>query len=274
VSQSILASQPDYSHLANRPTQAAADASLFQAVRRILEQAQFIPDKSHILNIASGEMAEQALLLASAGYNVVAVGLDVPPQYLPVSGVKQWFNRRKHQQAWNRTTIPYYQALSRITGLKLQWKSAKIVLGDSSRLNESDNRFDVVVCANHLHHAPDVRGLLSGARRVLKPSGLFIANIHPFASLTGAFQTDPPVPWAHLRPDTRFVLPPGMPVNRWREQQYRTALEEFFTLEQWQPEDDPQAAQLLTPAIVAELADYTEAELSRKQILVIGQKTS
>ena len=131
-----------------------------------------------------------------------------------------------------------------------------------------------MVCANHLHHAPDVCGLLGEAHRVLKPDGLFVANIHPFAGLTGAFQTNPPVPWAHLRPATRFVLSPGVSVNRWREQQYRTSLEGFFTLEQWQPEDDPLAAQLLTPVVRAELEDYSEEELGRKHVLVVGKKTS
>jgi SAM-dependent methyltransferase len=274
VSRSSLDSQPDYSRLVGRASQAATDVALFQAIQQILEQFQFTPEKSLVLNLVCGELAEQALLLASAGYNVVAAGLDVPPQYLPVSGIKQWFSRRKHKQAWKEATTPYYQTLSRIAGMKLQWNSVKIILADPTRLDELEDRFDVVVCANHLHHAPDVRGLLGEACRILKPNGLFVANIRPFAGLTGAFQSTPPAPWAHLRPATRFVLSPGLPVNRWREQQYRTSLKEFFTLEWWQPEDDPQAARLLTPSVRAELGDYSEAELSRKQIFVVGKKTS
>jgi SAM-dependent methyltransferase len=223
VVEAILDSPPDYSRLSNLARQAPADAEIFKHYLACLERAGLLPKGTVILDLACGPLAPQTLLLNSAGYKTWGVDLDIPPGYWPLSGVKAWFKRNQHSKAWQVTTTPYYQALAQQVDLKLKWNRVKIKLADLTRLEATDNSFAAVICANHLQHAPDVNALLVEAARVLKPGGLFLANIRPYAALTGSFQVDSPAPWSHLRQEP----PPAayLPLNKWREIQYQAALE-------------------------------------------------
>jgi SAM-dependent methyltransferase len=268
----ILLSEPDYEHLAVGKKQADLDAAIFEQVRARLEQAGVQPGTGTVLNLACGPLAEQTLLLSSAGYNVIGAGTDIPPKYLPTAGAKQWLKRRGHNSAWSDATKPYFAALVGRSGLKLNWKNADIKLADLTRLDEADAAFKAVVCVNYLQHAPNVNSLLSEAARVLTAGGVLVANIRPFTGLTGALQLDLALPWGHLRYSDWFEEVPLLPLNKWREAQYRAALEEYFTVDEWQPENDAQASELLTQEILEELAHYTEGELTRKQIWVVARK--
>ncbi len=187
-----------------------------------------------------------------------------------MSGVKAWFKRNQHRKAWQTATAPYYRALAQQVDQKLKWNKVKIKPADLTRLEAEANSFAAVICANHLHHAPDVDALLAEAARVLKPGGLFLATIRPYAALTGAFQVDSPAPWSHLRQES--PPPAHLPLNKWRETQFRDALEKHFSLDQWLPATDMQAQSHLTPEIRAELADFSAAELTSKQIVVVAKK--
>jgi SAM-dependent methyltransferase len=143
-----------------------------------------------------------------------------------------------------------------------------------TRLNLSDNSFDVIICVHHLQHAPDVAGLLAEAARVLKPGGLFLADIQPYAALGGAFWPEAKIPWQHLHPEAGLytVQNQKLLLNKWREVQFQEAVASYFRIEQWLPEVDAQAQAQLTPEIKAELSDYAEEELTRKQIVVVARK--
>lgn len=274
VAQQALQRDPNYEHLAYDEQQAQTDAAIFKRLRADLQQAGIQPGAGKILDLACGPLAQQSLLLSSVGYNVVGLDLDIPPKFLPASGIKPWYRRFRHNKAWQAATGVYLEALARQVGFTLKWNRATINLADLTRLNQPDAAFDAVVCLNHLQHAPDVTGLLAEAARVLKPGGLFVANIRPFAGLTGALQLDLNVPWGHLRRTDWFESVPPQPLNKWRESQFRVALADFFTVQSWQPENDPQTLSLLTPDIRAELADYSEEELTRRQIWVVAQTNS
>ncbi|MFN8458888.1 MAG: class I SAM-dependent methyltransferase [Anaerolineae bacterium] len=150
----------------------------------------------------------------------------------------------------------------------------KIVLADLTRLDFAAATFDVVVCLNHLQHAPDVAALLAEAARVLKPKGLLVANIVPYASYNGAFSTDGRQPWDHLRRPEESTYTSGVILNHWHEDQYRAAFEKFFQIEQWHTEQDERAQTQLTPALRRELAGYDEAELTRKQIIAVARSVA
>lgn len=269
----IFQQPPHYQHLADSANQAGTDAQLFKRASHLLEETGLNRKTAKILDLACGPLAGQTLLFNSAGYNIIGVDMYIPPAYLPLPGFKQWFQRGKYVKAWQEATAPYYQALVRQIDLKLKWNGVKIELADLTRLKFPAGSFEAVICLNHLHQAPDVEGLLAEAARVLKPGGVLIAQLKPYASLSGAFSPDNPHSWSHLRPAAE-VFPPNSTVslNQWREPQHRAALEKFFRLEQWQTEQDDQAVAQLTPEIRSELGDYSEAELTRRQIMVLARK--
>ncbi|MCB0210632.1 MAG: class I SAM-dependent methyltransferase [Anaerolineae bacterium] len=270
VVETIFANPPDYSRLVDAGKHAADDATLFTWILTQLEQAGLKAGSAKLLDLACGPLASQTVLLASAGYDILGVDRDIPAGYLPLPGVTSWFKRNTYKNAWQAATDAYYQALAQQTKMPLSWKKVKIDLADVTRLKLPDNRFDAVICTDYLQHAPDVVGLLAEAARVLKPGGLLLADIRPFAGLHGAFETVD-APWGHLH--SAFVSTIDKPLNRWRAHRFRVALEESFTIEQWLSEDNPQADKLLTPERLAELADdYQAEELRCQKIIVVAKR--
>lgn len=269
----IFQRPPDYQHLTGLTHRAEADAHLFKRVVSLLEQSGASLKTVTILDLACGPLASQTLLLNSVGAKVTGADLHIPPAYLPLPGFKQWFQRGKYVKAWQEATSRYYQLLAQHSGLKLKWNGVKIVLADLTRLDFAAGTFEVVVCLNHLQHAPDVAAVLAEAARVLKPGGVLVANVVPFASYNGAFSADDRQPWHHLRQPEESAYTPGLVLNQWRENQYRAVFEKFFQIEQWQTEQNERAQAQLTPALKAELTAYDEAELTRQQIMVVARKS-
>jgi SAM-dependent methyltransferase len=266
VAAATLRRSPDYTHLASLAVRAPADVALFRQFSAALAEAGITPLSGPLLNLACGPLAEQCVLFSSAGYRITGADLDIPPGYLPLAGVRDWFHRRKHTAVWQEATAAYYQALGQQAGLRLDWGNVSLKLADITRLPDGDGSFAAVICAN-LHLVPDVRDLLAEAARVLKPAGLLVANIRPYAGLSGG-----PSPWAHLLAPETVTPAPGVTPNKWRAAQFQAAMEPYFTLTQWQVEIDPQAAARLTPELRAALADYSEAELTCGQILVVAHR--
>jgi SAM-dependent methyltransferase len=271
-SAAIFQQPPNYEHLAELTAWAAGDVQTFRQVKVFLEQDGVSPKSTHILDLACGLLAPQTLLLNSAGYKVTGADLHIPPAFLPLPGLKQWFGRGKYVKAWQEATNGYYQLLSQHSGLKLKWNGAKIVLADITRLEFSNQSFKAVICVNRLQHVPDVDDLLAEVARVLKPGGIFIADIVPYPALNGAFLADEAQPWLHLRHPAEALFNPGLILNQWREGQYRAAFEKFFRIEQWQVRQDQHALTMLTPAIWAELAGFTELELTCEQVVIVAKK--
>ncbi len=272
--KAIFENPPNYDHLAESAVHAGDDAQTFKRNLNLLETAGVLAKTAKVLDLACGPLAAQTLLLSSAGYQTIGVDLHIPPDYLPLSGFKQRLKKGKYVKAWKAATAAYYGALKRyVDGLRLKWGKVKIELADVTRLKFPHAGFDAVICVDYLHHAPDVSGLLAEAERVLKPGGLLLADIKPFTTLTGDFQTtNSDRPWGHLRGTSPDSLVPSLMLNKWRESEYQAAVEQFFTVEQWLTEQDDAAVSRLAPEIKAELSGYSEAELCRKKIVFVGRK--
>jgi SAM-dependent methyltransferase len=271
--ETIFDNPPDYDHLTGLTPRAAANAETFARNRRLLAQVWIDPKRAKVLDLGCGPLAPQTLLLNSAGYNVTGVDVQIPPDYLPLSGIMQRFRKGKYVKAWREATNPYYEALARhVADLRLSWKKVAIKLADPTRLEFAADSFTVVICANHLQHAPDVNGLLAEAARVLQTGGLFLADLVPYPALTGGFQGHETRPlWGHLRPQI-MTSDPTLLLNQWREDQFRTAVEQHFVIEQWLTEQNEAALAQLTPEIKAELSAYLPEELTRKNVVIVARK--
>ena len=266
----LLQNPANYQPLSDAVEQAEADAAAFKRNLALLTAANAALKEAKILDLACGLLAPETVLFSSTGYQTIGVDLHIPPAYLPLPGLKFWLKRRRQQQAWRSATTSYYQALAQQAGVKIRWGKVKIELADLTRLRFAEHSFDVILCSNYLQHAPDVDSLLAEAARVLRPGGLLLADLRPFPALTGAFQSlDSVLPWAHLRQNFND---PSLPLNRWRESQYRAALDKYFTIKQWLTEQDEAAQSYLTPEIEVELADYSAEELTRSEIVVLAQR--
>lgn len=269
--ETLLQQPPDFAYLENSVTHAPTDAQTFNHYRDILNQAGISRQTANLLDLACGPLAPLTVMFGGLGYNILGVDLYIPPAYWPVSFIQRLW-RGKYVKAWQAATDDYYQTLSRVSGIKVDWKKVNIGLVDLTRLPQTDRSFEGVLCNQYLQHAPDVAGVLAEAARVLKPNGLFVADIRPYPALTGAFlppDIDPA--WAHLRADDVGV-PPNTILNQWWEADYRAALEKQFTIEQWLTEQDEFAQTRLTPEIQAELAAYEADELTRQQVIIVARK--
>lgn len=266
----IFQHPPDFAHLKHSADHAPTDAHLFQQFVTLMKEARVNPT-AKLLDLACGPLAPQTLMFASSGYDILGLDLHIPPAYWPVNFVQR-LTRGKYIKGWKTATDSYYQALQQASGVQLNWRKVAIELADLTRLKQPSNQFEAVMCSQYLHHAPDVEGLISEAARLLKSGGTFMADIRPYPALTGAFLPPDAEPsWAHLR-QAGFSTPPNIILNQWRETHYRACLEKHFTIEQWLTEQDDLAQSRLTPDIQAELADYSEAELTRRNIIVVCRK--
>ncbi|MCB9079104.1 MAG: methyltransferase domain-containing protein [Anaerolineaceae bacterium] len=270
VVETIFTNPSDYSHLADAVKRVPEEVETFNRTRACLEQAGLTPGSVKLLDLACGPLAGQTVLLAAAGYDILGVDVDIPPGYLPLPGVMSWFKRNKYKNAWQGATASYYAALAQQAGVNLNWGKVKIELADPTRLKRPDGRFDAVICHDYLQHAPDVAGLLAEAARVLKPGGLLLADIRPYAGLHGAGEPVDP-PWGHLHPT--FIADTSQPLNQWREARFKAAIANRFRIEQWLPESDPQGQTLLTPEVRAALPDdYNSEELTRRRIMLVARR--
>jgi SAM-dependent methyltransferase len=269
----LLQNPPEYDHLANSAAQAGLDAETFHRNLAQLEKEEITATPaSSILDLACGPLAPQTVLFSSLGYSTLGVDLHIPPGYLPLPGVKLWFRRNQHAKAWKAATEPYYQALADSVSVEFNWKKVKIELADLTRLDLADGSFNAVFCVNYLQHALDVDGLLAETARILKPGGVILADIWPYAALHGAFQYDDASPWSHLREETPAPAASEYSLNKWREDRFRQTFDKYFAVEQWLLEEDEAARSQLTTDIRSELAGYDEDELIRKRIVILARK--
>src|SRR5204862_6506393 len=106
---------------------------------------------------------------------------------------------------------------------------------DAASLDFPKGHFDLIHSNSVLEHLENVPAALDGLARVLKSDGVASIVVHLFPSLSGghrlewAFPDDDvpraAPPWDHLL-ENRF--PAAVPLNRWRESEYRREIEKRF----------------------------------------------
>lgn len=206
-----------------------------------------------ILDLGSGELQPQSLLLSAEGHHVVGVdlanGREADPWARSGYRLARWLFRRSID--------------GRSGGGRLG-----LVCADAARLPVPDHAFDLVTSIAAFEHFLDVPGVIAELGRVVRPGGVVFAIIHPFTALSGGHNVQliglPIValpegvePWDHLRARR---LPLTVPLNEWRIRDYLAEFRRRFEVVEhgcWMPEGEG----ILTPEIEEELAGYSREEL-------------
>ena len=227
--------------------------------------------------------------LSAAGANVT--GVDARPGHRWGLGLKpsRYLTYAK-EAGWARTARKvagelvydrrYYRELARLTNLRLRDEGLDLRPMDIHALDLPAGAFDVVHSNATWEHLADVKAANRAVARILRPSGVAYLEIHLFPSLSGGH--DLPwivpgktmlgdlIPWRHLR-DATWQEPVFL--NRWRECDYRRAFEADAELEivDWQTEFT-EGEEYLTDEVRSALPGYTDAELTKRSIIVVLRK--
>jgi SAM-dependent methyltransferase len=174
----------------------------------------------------------------------------------------------------------YYDELSKVASFPIHFDGLDLRQMDAEQLGFSDGTFDLIVSHEVFEHLPNVPVVMSEIKRVAKPNAIAYIYVHNFTSLSGGHHirwkypdSEPPddvPPWDHLR-ENRFPDIPSY-LNRLRLGDYRRMFEEHFELLEWR-HTKQEGKSLLTPALRAELASYTEEELLTKGVIAIVRNT-
>ncbi|MCB2187213.1 MAG: class I SAM-dependent methyltransferase [Deltaproteobacteria bacterium] len=239
---------------------------------------------SRILDLGCGKTFWLTLLLHSWGAQVTGIDTEaVEPGKNLGKYLGLWKTNGPERAA--RTLVwdfifagPYYRELAKYAPFPLNFRNVDVRAQGIEEFRTPDGSLDLVVSHEVFEHLPDVPLALDQVRRMLKPTGLTYIYVHNFASLSGGHHiawkypdTEPSTevpPWDHLR-EKRFPDIPSW-INGWRERDYRRAFAERFEIVDWFPLAR-EGEKLLTPAIQAELADYSADELLTKGFVVIAR---
>ena len=262
--------QRDYVRYAWQMLQGArSEAEWELATRRAkdISPYQQIDNRSlRILDIANGRLRPQYTILRSQGHQVY--GID-------------WVNRPSASRADMAYRVARQLYTWRLGLPRAAAAGPTLLCGDVGRLPFPDRHFDLAISAAAFEHFLDVPSVVAELHRVLRPGGVAWVSVHLFTCPTGGHNlsfTEFPlrsVPagvdaWDHLR---RRELPFTVPLNEWRRDQYLAAFGRHFDVVKHycamrEGED------LLTPAIEAELADYTRDELTSAAYVIVARKAA
>jgi SAM-dependent methyltransferase len=257
----------------------------FERMRSILRP--YIPNFQAIraLDLGCGLLQWQTIMLHSLGATATGVDMEyvradrLPDKYIHILRTNG-LERAAKTLFWDYTYRDRYRrALATCSTFPLNLRGLDFRQHTAEHLPFEDNTFDLVASHEVFEHIADVPAAVREVKRVLKPSGIAYINIHLFPSISGghnvewkypdeeASQNVPP--WDHLRGNTAAEHPSW--INKMRERDYRPIFESELEILCWEPSAYEGRA-LLTPAIKAELPDYTEEELLKKGVIVVARK--
>lgn len=217
-----------------------------------------------ILDLANGRLRPQFALLKAAGHHIYGVDFVNRPATTPINlayGIARQLYR------WKLALPP--AAMSEHT----------LLCANVGRLPFADDSFDLVTSIAAFEHFLDVPSVVVELHRVLRPGGLAWICVHLFTAPSGGhnlsfaqlpLRTLPPdaEAWDHLR---KRRLRFHVPLNEWRKQQYiNTFRQHFELLKNYCALREGE--HLLTPAIEAELAQYTRDELTCWAYVLVARK--
>jgi SAM-dependent methyltransferase len=253
--------------------------AFFAALREYLGELRGM----RVLDLGCGKSCWLTLLLASAGAR--ACGIDVELTSPGFAPSKYWGIARRNgveralrTLAWDALFArPYYRELARVAPFALDFDRVAVRAYDGRSIPFPDDSFDVVVSHEVLEHVADPGVLVGELRRVLRPGGRTYLYVHNWTSVSGGHH----IAWKHPDREPSRVVPPWdhLRGNRWpdvpsylnrlREQDYRRLFESQFEILDWIASAE-QGRALLTPAIRAELTDYSEHELLTKGFVIVA----
>ena len=181
-----------------------------------------------MLEIGPGQRLVQ-LAYFSGKNEVVGIDLDVIMQRLSLQDCL----RMIRQNGWLRTYKTVARKLARIDShakaelaKQLELKSMPelhVLEMDATKTNFQNDQFDVVFSRAVFEHLPDPAGVLREVRRLLKPGGVMVINLHLYTCDSGSHDTrifvgrreDLPY-WAHLRPEYEHLVRSNSYLNKLR----------------------------------------------------------
>ena len=238
------------------------------AQRRDRDIGPFLRDTSRlrILDLANGSLQPQYTLLKAAGHRVCGVDLLNRPR---LNGTDLAYRIARRIFTW-KLAIPSRALKPRI-----------LVCGSATDLPFRNDSFDLVTSIAAFEHFLNVPAVVAGIHRILRTGGLAWIGIHLFTSLSGGHNfnlTEVPLrripvgvqPWDHLR---KRSMPFRVALNEWRLEQYRKLfasrfkiLNEYCVMREGE--------EFLTPAVEAELKEYSRDELTCRSYVILVEKTS
>jgi SAM-dependent methyltransferase len=238
-------------------------------------------EHQRILDIGCGYFYPYTLLFASAGAWVVGADVD----QLQWAGLRRSrYDRFRQESGVLKGGIRfgydlcrqalYYGALRRSAGIPFNAAGAHLARLDAARAPFRDAEFDLCVSSAAFEHIADVPATVRELARILRPGGFADIEIHLFPSLSGGhefvlYNHAPPPPgfrvWGHLL-DPEWQ--PPVPLNRWREAQYRTAFEAHFEIVD-RTVSCARGDAYLTDGILARLPAFTREELLTESVVYV-----
>lgn len=219
-----------------------------------------------VLDLGNGRLRPQYTLLRAAGHQVYGIDLVNRPRlsWIDVAyRVARWLFRRK-------------------LGLPAETTSGRtLICADVRALPFLDNSFDLATSVAAFEHFLDVPTVVAELRRVMRPGGLVWVRIHLFASPSGGHNlrfTEIPLrnipagvdPWDHLR-GRRLSF--QLPLNEWRRDQYLETFGRHFQILKYYCAMR-EGEELLTPALEAELSNYSRDELTCGAYVILARKAA
>jgi SAM-dependent methyltransferase len=168
----------------------------------------------------------------------------------------------------------YYTVMKSLAGFNLGAGDIDIRRMDAEKLDFPDGTFDLVVSNATFEHIHNVPRAVSELARVMKKGGVAYIGINLFTSLAGGHCYDyanpqKVKPWGHLR-DRGHTAP--VYLNKLRENEFVRMFGEKLEVLEVKDIGVGEGKEFLTPKVKAELSEYSESELLKRDIIIIARK--
>jgi len=234
-----------------------------------------------VLDVGCGRLYGQTLLFHSVaskvtGIDLAHIGVSDPVHLrfwrsLTKSGL-EGFGRDMLYSVLGKNKA-YLQRLRSLSGFELNPKDLDIRQMSVESISFANDIFDIAISNSVFEHVADVPRAVSELHRVLKKGAIIYINIDLFTGLRGGHHPQwnnsrriPP--WDHLRANTHAV---PVFLNKLRKGEYISLFKQKFKVLEV-IDGECLGKDLLTASIRAELSHYSEEELLKGNITIIGRK--
>jgi hypothetical protein len=239
------------------------------------------------LEIGYGARPFRLIAMMSMGMDARGIDLDMPMirfsmlrlfQILKRNGVERALKTCVRNLLFDRREQAKLRAALEQRGYMLSMDPSRFLVGDAATYNFGAEPVDLVYSTDVFEHIPlnGLESLLERLAAQASPRGLLLITVNIFTGITGGHLTEwyghlvdsdaPKVsePWEHLR-KRRYTA--NTYLNRLSRAAYRELFSRHFdTLEEWVIDPDL-GRQWLTPAVRAELSDWSEDELFSNRVM-------